>query len=40
MMQLGEIHIVDEGRIKDYCALKQDVREINKIIEYLCEEKK
>lgn len=37
---IREIHIVDEGRIKDYCALKQDVREINKIIEYLCEEKK
>lgn len=37
---IREIQIVDEGRIKDYCALKQDVREINKIIEYLCEEKK
>ena len=37
---IREIHIVDEGRIKDYCALKQDVREINKAIDYLHGEKK
>lgn len=37
---IREIHIVDEGRIKYYCALRQEIREINKAIEYLYEEKK
>lgn len=32
--------IVDDGRIKDYCALRQEIREINKYLDYLHGEKK
>lgn len=34
------VRIVDEGRIKDYCALRQEIREINKCLDYLHGEKK
>lgn len=37
---IREIHIVDEGRIKDYCELKQEIREIHKCLDYLHGEKK